>query len=116
MVRIHPPYPGQHADHQCAVSLLMEMAADYFPELQSHTDSVEIGADVYDSSLDMDLERCEIIHAAAATVADFAAALINGLHGRGCPVREEQDAARRAEHGEHKPMTRSPIQAGQATH
>jgi hypothetical protein len=114
MVRIHPPYPGQHADHQCAVSLLMEMAADYFPELR--TGSVEIRADVYDNNLDMDLERCEIIHAAAATVADFAAALINGLHGRDCPVREEQDTARRAEHGEHKPIIRSPIQAGQATH
>jgi hypothetical protein len=97
MVRIQPPHTGQHADHQCAVSLLMEMAADYFPQLRPRTGSAKIQANVSDNDLGMDLEGCEILHAAADTIADFAAALMSGLHGRGCPVRKEQDedAARR---------------------
>jgi hypothetical protein len=105
MIEIQPPQPRKHADHQCAVSLLMEMAADYFSELRPRTGSAEIKANVSDNDLYVSLERCEILHAAAATIADFAASLMDGLHGRGCPVREERDAAARQE-------GRSPIQAG----
>lgn len=68
-------HPSQHADNRCWISLLTEAASDHFPNLFT------------------DIEQSEVIHAAAATVADFTAALIDGLHGRGCPVREELDIA-----------------------
>lgn len=68
-------HPGQHADYQCRTSLLAEAASDHFPNIFT------------------DIEQSELIHAAAATVADFTTALIDGLHGRGCPVREELDIA-----------------------
>lgn len=77
---------------QCAMSLLTEVAGDYF---ELHPDANRAGTAEVPGSAELfgDLGQYEILHAAAAAMADFASALISGMHGRGCPVRREQDIA-----------------------
>jgi len=73
------PRPQERRD-ECAAALLTEIARDHFP--QRHPQ----GRGYMPSA-------CDLLEDAACAVADFAAALMAGSHGPGCPGRSEEEAA-----------------------
>jgi len=80
-----PAMPTRHPQErpgECAAALLAEITPDYFPGLR------------LDDRNSMP-SISELLENAALTLAHFAAALMDGSHGPGCPGRAEEDAADR---------------------
>jgi hypothetical protein len=73
------PHPQCRPD-ECAAALLAEITRDHFPGLHPGWEPRRRPA-------------FDVLHSAAAALADFADATMRGIHGPGCPGRDEEDAA-----------------------
>jgi hypothetical protein len=73
-------HPLPHDSSACASSMLTEIAAGYFPDLD-------------DTDTDQPRQLYKLINAAGGALASFAQYLCEGRHGSGCIRRQEEEAA-----------------------